>query len=154
MPAEMQGEHQSGAHNRSALGASWRPRGGFQPRHHQTERRAGNHGQQGDRDRASRRRPCDIPDGRRRRLWKSVGTSCARYRARSRRRFHLAVGSRRLYERSGMSAALIAAARRSRLAAAMAEEGVDMLVVYGNAWQGDYLRYATDYGILEGEGLA
>ena len=36
----------------------------------------------------------------------------------------------------------------------MAEEGVDLLVVYGNAWQGDYLRYATDYGILEGEGLA
>jgi Xaa-Pro dipeptidase len=36
----------------------------------------------------------------------------------------------------------------------MAEESVDLLVVYGNAWQGDYLRYATDYGILEGEGLA
>ena len=53
-----------------------------------------------------------------------------------------------------MSAAAIAAARRSRLAEAMADEGVDMLVVYGNAWQGDYLRYATDYGILEGEGLA
>ena len=53
-----------------------------------------------------------------------------------------------------MSAAIIAAARRSRLAEAMAEEGVDLLVVYGNAWQGDYLRYATDYGILEGEGLA
>ena len=53
-----------------------------------------------------------------------------------------------------MSAAVIAAARRSRLAEAMAEEGVDLLVVYGNAWQGDYLRYATDYGILEGEGLA
>jgi Xaa-Pro dipeptidase len=53
-----------------------------------------------------------------------------------------------------MSAAAIAEARRSRLADAMAEEGVDVLVVYGNAWQGDYLRYATDYGILEGEGLA
>jgi Xaa-Pro aminopeptidase len=36
----------------------------------------------------------------------------------------------------------------------MEEEGVDLLVVYGNAWQSDYLRYATDYGILEGEGLA
>jgi len=48
----------------------------------------------------------------------------------------------------------IAAARRNRLAEAMAEDGVDLLVVYGNAWQGDYLRYATDYGILEGEGLA
>jgi Xaa-Pro dipeptidase len=53
-----------------------------------------------------------------------------------------------------MSAALIAEARRSRLAQAMAEDGVDILVIYGNAWQSDYLRYATDYGILEGEGLA
>jgi Xaa-Pro dipeptidase len=52
-----------------------------------------------------------------------------------------------------MSAA-IATERRIRLAQAMSEAGVDLLVVYGNAWQGDYLRYATDYGILEGEGLA
>ena len=29
-----------------------------------------------------------------------------------------------------------------------------MLLVYGNAWQGDYLRYATDFGILEGQALA
>jgi hypothetical protein len=36
----------------------------------------------------------------------------------------------------------------------MSEQGIDLLVVYGNAWQSDYLRYATDYGILEGEGLA
>ena len=50
--------------------------------------------------------------------------------------------------------ASIAGARRARLAGAMAEEGVDLLLVYGNAWQSDYLRYATDYGILEGEGLA
>ena len=48
----------------------------------------------------------------------------------------------------------IAAARRKRLTEAMNDEGVDLLVVYGNAWQSDYLRYATDYGILEGEGLA
>ena len=48
----------------------------------------------------------------------------------------------------------IAAARRNRLAEAMNDEGVDLLVVYGNAWQSDYLRYATDYGILEGEALA
>jgi Xaa-Pro aminopeptidase len=48
----------------------------------------------------------------------------------------------------------IAAARRKRLSEVMADEGVDVLVVYGNAWQNDYLRYATDYGILEGEGLA
>ena len=53
-----------------------------------------------------------------------------------------------------MSASAIATARRQRLAEAMRDEGVDLLVIYGNAWQGDYLRYATDYGILEGEGLA
>src|SRR4051812_30776319 len=49
---------------------------------------------------------------------------------------------------------VIADARRKRLAEAMAEQKIDLLVVYGNAWQSDYLRYATDYGILEGEGLA
>jgi Xaa-Pro dipeptidase len=53
-----------------------------------------------------------------------------------------------------MSSAVIAAARRQRLAQSMTEEGVDLLLVYGNAWQGDYLRYASDYGILEGEGMA
>ena len=36
----------------------------------------------------------------------------------------------------------------------MQESGLDVLLVYGNAWQGDYLRYATDFGILEGQALA
>jgi Xaa-Pro dipeptidase len=36
----------------------------------------------------------------------------------------------------------------------MGESGLDVLLVYGNAWQGDYLRYATDFGILEGQALA
>jgi Xaa-Pro dipeptidase len=44
--------------------------------------------------------------------------------------------------------------RRARLVEAMAEAGIEALVVYGNAWQGDYLRYAADYGILEGHGIA
>ncbi len=44
--------------------------------------------------------------------------------------------------------------RRARLEQAMAEAGIDALVLYGNAWQNDYLRYATDFGILEGQGLA
>ena len=44
--------------------------------------------------------------------------------------------------------------RRTRLAAAMAEAGIDVLLLYGNAWQNDYLRYATDFGILEGQALA
>jgi Xaa-Pro aminopeptidase len=44
--------------------------------------------------------------------------------------------------------------RKKRLTGAMAEAGIDMLVVYGNAWQSDYLRYTTDYSILEGQALA
>src|SRR5207253_3735946 len=48
----------------------------------------------------------------------------------------------------------LAQARRVRLAAAMAARGIDVMVLYGNAWQGDYLRYAADFGILEGHGIA
>jgi Xaa-Pro aminopeptidase len=48
----------------------------------------------------------------------------------------------------------IAAERKARLIGAMAETGLDGLLVYGNAWQNDYLRYATDFGILEGQALA
>src|SRR5215468_9407753 len=44
--------------------------------------------------------------------------------------------------------------RRQRLVAAMAEAGINEMVLYGNAWQGDYLRYASDFGILEGHGIA
>ncbi len=36
----------------------------------------------------------------------------------------------------------------------MAEAGIAEMVLYGNAWQGDYLRYAADFGILEGHGIA
>src|SRR3954469_24612529 len=49
---------------------------------------------------------------------------------------------------------MIADERRKRLTDAMQESGLDVLLVYGNAWQGDYLRYAADFGILEGQGLA
>lgn len=48
----------------------------------------------------------------------------------------------------------IASARRARLVEAMTEAGFDLIVLYGNAWQSDYLRYATDFAILEGEALA
>src|SRR5215471_19358356 len=44
--------------------------------------------------------------------------------------------------------------RKQRLLTAMADAGIDMLLVYGNAWQGDYLRYATDFAALEGQALA
>jgi Xaa-Pro aminopeptidase len=49
---------------------------------------------------------------------------------------------------------MIADQRRKRLIEAMQDSGLDVLLVYGNAWQGDYLRYATDFGILEGQALA
>jgi Xaa-Pro dipeptidase len=49
---------------------------------------------------------------------------------------------------------MVAQARRRRLTAAMAEAHIDGVVLYGNAWQGDYLRYAADFGILEGHGIA
>jgi Xaa-Pro aminopeptidase len=36
----------------------------------------------------------------------------------------------------------------------MQQARIEHMVLYGNAWQGDYLRYASDFGILEGHGLA
>ncbi len=48
----------------------------------------------------------------------------------------------------------IAEERSARLRAAMAEQGTDALVVFGNAWQADYLRYATDFAAVEGDALA
>src|SRR5207245_11178576 len=47
-----------------------------------------------------------------------------------------------------------AEARRRHLLTAMADAGIEHMVLYGNAWQGDYLRYAADFGILEGHGIA
>jgi len=44
--------------------------------------------------------------------------------------------------------------RRQRLFKEMRAAGFAHLVLYGNAWQGDYLRYGTDFGILEGHGIA
>src|SRR5262245_53523966 len=44
--------------------------------------------------------------------------------------------------------------RRKRLAEAMGQAGLEVLVLAGNAWQNDYLPYATDFAILEGQGLA
>jgi Xaa-Pro aminopeptidase len=49
---------------------------------------------------------------------------------------------------------MIAGQRIKRLTDAMQDSGLDAMLVYGNAWQGDYLRYATDFGILEGQALA
>ena len=48
----------------------------------------------------------------------------------------------------------LAAERRARLRAALAEAGLQALVVYGNAWQGDYLRYLGGFASLEGHAVA
>jgi Xaa-Pro dipeptidase len=53
-----------------------------------------------------------------------------------------------------MAAREVAARRRQRLTEAMRDAGFDVVVLFGNAWQNDYLRYAADFGILEGEGIA
>ena len=53
-----------------------------------------------------------------------------------------------------MSARNVAARRLQKLTEAMQDGGLDAVVLYGNAWQNDYLRFAADFGILEGEGIA
>src|SRR5205814_4304419 len=47
----------------------------------------------------------------------------------------------------------LAEERLARLDAAMDQAGLDALLVYGNGWQCDYLRYLSDFGILEGNGF-
>jgi Xaa-Pro aminopeptidase len=49
---------------------------------------------------------------------------------------------------------MLADERRQRLLQAMAQAGIEELILYGNAWQSDYLRYGADFGILEGHGIA
>lgn len=48
----------------------------------------------------------------------------------------------------------LAAQRRQRLRDASEAAGLRTLVVYGNAWTCDHLRYATDFAPLEGHALA
>ena len=113
----------------------------------------------------ARSRPGDrrhLPHRRRRRLGRSAPARPARARARHRaaatsrrKRRGATTATRRAPDRSRRGVGcMLADERRRRLLDAMAEAGLDGLVVYGNAWQGDYLRYATDFGILEGQALA
>jgi Xaa-Pro dipeptidase len=44
--------------------------------------------------------------------------------------------------------------RIDQLRRAMDAANVDGLLVYGNNWHADFLRYASDFGIVEGQGLA
>lgn len=48
----------------------------------------------------------------------------------------------------------IHAERRERLMAAMADQEIDVILSWGNAWQCDYLRYVSDYSVLEGDAIA
>ena len=48
----------------------------------------------------------------------------------------------------------LASQRRHRLWQACEAEGISTLVVYGNAWTCDYMRYACDFAPLEGHALA
>src|SRR5262245_1803948 len=49
---------------------------------------------------------------------------------------------------------MLARERRERLLAEMRDAGLDALVIYGTSWQEAYLRYVSDFGILEGDGIA
>ncbi len=53
-----------------------------------------------------------------------------------------------------MSVTAIHRARNAILQEEMEKAGVDALLVYGNSWHADALRYATDFGIQEGQALA
>jgi len=53
-----------------------------------------------------------------------------------------------------MDTAALRAERKRRLAELMAREGWDTLVVAGNAWHNDGLRYVADLAIVEGEAIA
>ncbi len=44
--------------------------------------------------------------------------------------------------------------RLGRLTGALVAEGLDGIVVFGNAWQADYLRFATDLAVVEGDAAA
>ncbi len=45
-------------------------------------------------------------------------------------------------------------ARLAALSETMKAQNVDVFLVIGNNWHADYLRYATDFGIQEGQGIA
>ena len=53
-----------------------------------------------------------------------------------------------------MTASFAHRARTAILFEEMEKAGVDALLVYGNSWHADSLRYATDFGIQEGQALA
>src|SRR5690606_13213296 len=105
-----------------------------------------------------------LSDGRRRRLRRSENALARAGCQRCSRRFHHGrgcgfrvwlLGSTRSHRRQRVSMTMnITQIRSERLQRVMREAGLDALLLYGNAWQNDYLRYVVDFGILEGEGIA
>jgi Xaa-Pro dipeptidase len=57
-------------------------------------------------------------------------------------------------DRLSFNAGMLAKERRERLLAEMRREGLEAIVVYGTSWQEAYLRYVSDFAILEGDGIA
>jgi Xaa-Pro aminopeptidase len=58
---------------------------------------------------------------------------------------------------TGSDGLAVSAAYRARiddLRRALATANIDRLLLYGNNWHADFLRYASDFGIVEGQGLA
>lgn len=49
---------------------------------------------------------------------------------------------------------MLAQQRRDRLLAEMRKEGIEAIVAFGTNWQEAYLRYVSDFCILEGSGIA
>jgi Xaa-Pro aminopeptidase len=49
---------------------------------------------------------------------------------------------------------MLAQQRRERLLGEMRREGIEAIVAFGTNWQEAYLRYVTDFCILEGSGIA
>ncbi len=44
--------------------------------------------------------------------------------------------------------------RRAKLMDVLSQNGLDCVVLFGNAWQNDYLRYSTDFAIVEGDAFS
>src|SRR5262249_3344734 len=160
-PAEVRGQCEQRTHAGSALGS-----GGRKARRRQRNRprpppRRRGKNPQGHRRPAPGGRTAPLPYRRRRRLGRSATARPRAGRARRRRRLRLGRGGGarlRLPARARtggrIGGVMLAQDRRQRLLAAMAEAGIGEMVLYGNAWQGDYLRYAADFGLLEGHGIA
>src|SRR5262249_48671250 len=159
--AEVGCQRELRAHQGSALGAARRPAGRGQRGGADAARRQHAAASQGDRRRARAGRPAHLPHRRRRRMGRPAPARARRDPGRPPRgidrggsgaaRLRLPPSRFSLARGGGMT---LAEERRRRLRAAMAEAEIDTMVLYGNAWQGDYLRYAADFAMLEGHGIA